>query len=153
MDILLLTDRVLLRAWPLAGALVQPCAYIVPAGFNAATGLTRPTQTSLPVQALLLAIPSREWDLVTIKPGDERVLIRAKELGGIVPVRGDYLLARDGTRRDVQTVRLTATGALWLLYCTPNLGEDWGELAAATQTEDRGNLAATTASEDWGMLT
>jgi hypothetical protein len=153
MDLSLLTERALTRAWQLAGALVQSCTYIVPAGFNAATGLTRPTQTSVPVLALIVSLSPREWDLITTKPGDERVLIRARELGSVVPVRGDYLVGHDGTRRDVQNVRPAASGVLWLLYCTPNLGEDWGDLTATTLTEDRAGLTTVTTSEDWGTLT
>ena len=152
MDLALITERALLRAWQLAGAFMQSCTYIVPVGFNAATGLTRSGQTSVPVLALIVALSPREWDLSATLPGDERVLLRAKELGSVVPVRGDYLLAHDGSRRDVQTVRPAASGVLWLLYCTPNLGEDWGDLAAAMLTEDRGEFSTATASDDWGML-
>ena len=148
-----MTERVLVRAWQMAGAFVQPCTYIVPAGFNAATGLTNASQTSVSVQALIVSQRLSAWDLVVTVPGEERVVIRAKELGAVVPVRGDYLVASDGLRRDVQTVRNAGGGVLWLLYCTPNLGEDWGDLTAATLTEDRGSLATATASDDWGTLT
>jgi hypothetical protein len=152
MDLALMTERALTRAWQLSGAFVQSCTYVVPAGFNAATGLTRSSETSVAVQALIATLRPREWDLVVTQPGDERVLIRAKELGSVVPVRGDYLVALDGIRRDVQAVHKAVGGILWLLYCTPERSEDWGDLSAATTFEDRGNLAAATTSEDWGLV-
>jgi len=95
------------------------------------------------VQALITSLRPREWDLVVTQPGDERVLVRSKELGSVVPVVGDYLLALDGTRRDVQLTRKVAGGIVWMLYCTANLGEDWGDLTAVTATEDRGDFTAT----------
>ena len=152
MDLALMTERALTRAWQLAGAFVQACTYVVPAGFNAATGLTRSSETNVAVQAVIVALRPWEWDLVVIQPGDERVLIRAKELGLVVPVHGDYVLGADGIRRDVQVVRKSLCGIVWILYCTPNLSEDWGDLAAATLTEDRGNLTAATLREDWGVV-
>ena len=152
MDLALMTERALTRAWRLAGAFVQACTYVVPAGFNAATGLTRSSEMSVAVQAVIVALRPREWDLVITQPGDERVLIRANELGGVVPVRGDYVLGADGIRRDVQVVCKSAGGLVWVLYCTPNLSEDWGDLTAATVTEDRGNLSPATLREDWGLV-
>ena len=153
MNLALLTERALARAWQLAGSVVQACTYVVPVGFNPATGLTRASETSVAVQALIATLRPREWDLVLTQPGDERVLIRAKELGSVVPVRGDYLLASDGLRRDVQSAYKAAGGLVWVLYCTANLAEDWGDLAAATLSEDRGDLATATMSEDWGLVT
>lgn len=152
MDLARLTERALERAWQLAGAFVQACTYVVPAGFNAATGQTRANESSVAVQAVIVALRPREWDLVNTQPGDERVLLRARELGSVVPGRGDYVLGVDGIRRDVQAVRKSVGGIVWMLYCTPNLGEDWGDLGAATLTEDRGDLAVATLSEDWGTL-
>ena len=147
-----MTERTLTRAWHLGGAFVQACTYVVPAGFNAATGLTRSNETSFVVQALIVALRPREWDLVVTQPGDERVLVRAHDLGSVVPVRGDYLVGPDGQRRDVQSARKVATGLMWFLHCTANGWEDWGDLAAATSTEDRGSLATADTREDWGTL-
>jgi hypothetical protein len=124
----------------------------VPAGFNPATGQTQSSETRLSVQALIVALRPREWDLVNTQPGDERVMLRVKELGAVVPVRSDYLVGADGMRRDVQSARKAAGSAVWVLYCTSNQSEDWGDLSAVTLTEDRGDLGAITASEDWGTL-
>jgi hypothetical protein len=152
MDLALMTERALVRAWRLAGAFVQSCTYVQPAGFNPATGLSRATETRLTVLAMVVSLRPREWDLVITQPGDERVLLRAKDLGGVVPVRGDYLLGSDGLRRDVQAASKAVGGVLWLLYCTPERSEDWGDLTAATSFEDRGDLTAVTTTEDWGTL-
>lgn len=148
-----MTERALTRAWQLSGSFVQSCTYVVPAGFNAATGLTRSSETSVTLKAVIVTLRPREWDLVLTQPGDERVLVRAKELGLVVPVRGDYLLGSDGTRRDVQSAHKASGGIVWILYCTANLAEDWGDLTTATLSEDRGDLAAATMSEDWGLVT
>jgi hypothetical protein len=153
MNLALMTERALTRAWQLSGSFVQACTYVVPAGFNAATGLNRANETSVTVQAVIVPLRPREWDLVVTQPGDERVLMRSKELGSVVPVRGDYVLASDGIRRDVQSAYKAAGGIVWVLYCTANLSEDWGDLTAATLSEDRGDLAAATMSEDWGLVT
>jgi hypothetical protein len=152
MDLATMTQRALTRAWQLAGSVVQACTYVVPAGFNPATGLTRSSETSFTVHALIAMLRPRELDLVVTQPGDERVLVRTAELGSVVPVRGDFLLGSDGTRRDVQAARQGAGGIVWLLYCAANLSEDWGDLTSATLTEDRGDLATATTSEDWGVL-
>jgi hypothetical protein len=152
MNLAALTDRALTQVWRLAGSTVQTCTYVVPAGFNAATGLTRLTETRVMVQAMITALRPREWDLVLTQPGDERVLVRSKELGSVVPVAGDYLLALDGTRRDVQLTRKVAGGIVWMLYCTANLSEDWGDLTAVTATEDRGDFTASATTEDWGWI-
>ena len=152
MNLATMTERVLARAWQLSGSTVQFCTYVVPAGFNAATGLTRLSETRVAVQAMITSLRPREWDLVLTQPGDERVLVRSKELGSVVPVVGDYLLASDGTRRDVQLVRKVAGGIVWMLYCTANLSEDWGDLTAVTATEDRGDFTASATTEDWGWI-
>jgi hypothetical protein len=152
MDLTSMTERALVQAWRLAGAFVQECTYVQPAGFNPATGLTRATENSLSVLAILVSLRPREWDLVVTQPGDERVLLRAKDLGSVVPVAGDYLVGADGVHRDVRSAHKAAGGVLWLLYCTPERSEDWGDLVAATATEDRGDLTAVTTSEDWGTL-
>src|SRR5512132_2503138 len=99
MDLSLITERAAATAWRLAGSLVQSCTYVVPAGFNAATGVTVSSETRLAVQALIVPLKPREWDLVNTQPGDERVLLRAKELGAVVPARGDYIVGADGIRR------------------------------------------------------
>lgn len=152
MNLAFMTERALERAWQLSGSFVHSCTYVVPAGFNPATGLTRSSETNVAVQALIATMRPRELDLVVTQPGDERVLVRAAELGSVVPVRGDYLVGPDGTRRDVQAARKAAGGIVWLLYCAANLSEDWGDLSAATLTEDRGDLTTATVSEDWGTL-
>jgi hypothetical protein len=152
MDLNLLSERAVATMWRLAGAFVQACVYVVPAGFNPATGLTQASETRVSVQALIATLKPREWDLVVTQPGDERVLIRAKELGAVVPVAGDYLIGDDGVQRDVRSTRKVAAGLVWLLYCSPERSEDWGDLSAATVTEDRGDLAAATTSEDWGLV-
>jgi hypothetical protein len=152
MNLTSLTERALARAWQLAGCAVQTCTYVVPAGFNAVTGFTRLTETRVTVQALITSLRPREWDLVVTQPGDERVLVRAKDLGSVLPVAGDYLLASDGSRRDVQSARKVAAGLVWFLTCTANLGEDWGDLTTATAFEDRGDVTAATTTEDWGVL-
>ncbi len=148
-----MTERAFARAWELAGEFVQACTYVVPAGFNPATGLTRSSETSLSLEAVIVALRPREWDLVVTQPGDERVLIRAQDLGAVLPVRGDYLVGPDGQRRDVQSARTVGAGLVWMLHCTANQWEDWGDLAAATSTEDRGSLATADTTEDWGTLT
>ena len=147
-----MTERALTRAWRLAGAFVQECTYVQPAGFNPSTGLSRSSESSVVLLALIVSLRPREWDLVLTQPGDERVLLRAKDLAGVVPVRGDYLLGTDGIRRDVQAASKAAGGVLWLLYCTPERSEDWGDLTTATSFEDRGDLTAVTTTEDWGTL-
>ena len=152
MNLALFTERALTRAWQLAAGFVQACTYVLPVGFNAATGLTRTSESTVSVQALIVTLQPREWDLVITQPDDERVIIRAKELGGVVPLRGDYLVSLDGTRRDVNAVRKVAGGLLWVLYCTPNLFEDWGDLVTATATEDYGDFTAPNTREDWGTL-
>jgi hypothetical protein len=152
MDLNLLSERAVTTMWRLAGAFVQASVYVVPAGFNPATGLTQASETRVSVQALIVALKPREWDLVVTQPGDERVLIRAKELGAVVPVTGDYLIGADGVQRDVRSARKVAAGLVWFLYCAPERSEDWGDLSAATTFEDRGNLAAVTTSEDWGLV-
>jgi hypothetical protein len=152
MNLATMTERALTHAWQLAGSVVQTCTYVVPAGFNPATGLTRSSETSVTVHALIATLRPRELDLVVTQPGDERVLVRAAELGSVMPVRGDYLVGLDGTRRDVQAAHKAAGGIVWLLYCAANLSEDWGDLTAATLSEDRGDLATATLSEDWGTL-
>jgi hypothetical protein len=152
MDLTTMTERALVQAWRLAGAFVQEVTYVQPAGFNPATGLTRATEASVEVLAILVTLRPREWDLVVTQPGDERVLLRAKDLGSIVPVAGDYLVGADGVHRDVRSAHKAAGGVLWLLYCTPERSEDWGDLTTSTVFEDRGDLSAVTTSEDWGVL-
>jgi hypothetical protein len=152
MNVTSMTERALVRAWRLAGAFVQECTYVQPAGFNPATGLSRATENSLTVLAILVSLRPREWDLVVTQPGDERVLLRTKDLGAVVPVVGDYLIGADGLHREVRAAHKAAGGVLWLLYCTPERSEDWGDLTAATSFEDRGDLTAVTTTEDWGTL-
>jgi hypothetical protein len=152
MDLNLISERAVATMWRLAGSLVQACVYVVPAGFNPATGLTQASETRVSVQALIATLKPREWDLVVTQPGDEAVLLRAKELGAVVPVAGEYLIGADGVQRDVRSARKGAAGLVWFLYCTPERSEDWGDLSAATTFEDRGDLAAVTSSEDWGVV-
>ena len=152
MNVDLLTERAVATAWRLAGSLVRSCTWVVPAGFNAATGLTQSSETRVSVQALIVALKPREWDLVNTQPGDERVVLRVKELGDLSPARGDYLVGADGIRRDVQSARQAPGGAIWVLFCTPNQSEDWGDLTAASALVDWGTLAGADNREDWGTL-
>jgi hypothetical protein len=153
MNLNLLSARAVASVWRLAGSCVQAALYVVPAGFNPATGLTQSSETRVSVQALIATLKPREWDLVQTQPGDERVLIRAVDLGDVVPVRGDYVVGADGQRHDVQSARKPSSGLVWLLYCSPSQWEDWGDLATVTLTEDRGSLLTATTSEDWGLVT
>jgi hypothetical protein len=138
-----------------AGELVRSATYYRPASFSAATGQSIAAEQTAGVTMLVAAYRPRELGTVVIQPGDEKVLVRASELGGIAsPAAGDYLVeATTGQRRDVLSARLDATGLLWTFQTARSLNEDWGDLTTATVTADWGDLTAATETEDWMGLT
>jgi len=144
-----LIARMLNRVWRAVPDLVRTVAYVQPASFNPATGLCLATETVVAASAVVLTVRPRDWDLVVSQPGDERALVRANELGSIVPVAGHYFCeAESGLRRDVVWAWLDPTKTFWTLHCQRSLNEDRGDLSAHTTAEDYGDLATATVTED-----
>ncbi|MBI5388200.1 MAG: hypothetical protein HZA90_26345 [Verrucomicrobia bacterium] len=132
---------------------VKAAMFVKPASFSAATGQMNAAEVSVLVTAFVTAYRLRDLGLLGLQPGDERVLLRASELGSLTPAAGDYLIqTADGLRRDVRSARVDGAGLLWTLQTALSLNEDWGDLAVVTATEDRDELTPATVTEDWMTL-
>ena len=72
----------------------------------------------VPVSCLILPVSLALADGTIILPGDEKVLIRARELASVTePRAGDYLEeTTSGQRRDVVVVQLDLTRQIWTLF-------------------------------------
>lgn len=149
-----LHQRALTIVFSLGGDFVKDATFFRPASFNPNSGQTVSAESSAACKTLVLSYRRMELGLVSIQPGDEKVLVRASELVSIsAPGAGDYLVETvTGLRRDILSGRLDSTGELWVFQTTRSLNEDWGELTAATVFEDRGDLTAATDFDDWGAL-
>lgn len=140
-------------AFAMAGENVKEATFVRPIGLNPATGLSETVESTTACKILCLGFQPQNI-LVRTQPGDETLIVRAPELGGIAsPGEHDRIVeTTSGLVRKVLGSRLDPTGEFWILQTERTLDEDWGDLTAAVLFEDRGDLAAVTVSEDWGSL-
>jgi hypothetical protein len=133
---------------------IKDGTYVRPASFNPQTGLTVSGEIAVAVKMFPGTYRPQELGLVSIQPGDEKILIRAFELAAITaPAAGDYLLqSSDGQRRDILSAILDRTAEFWIFQTQRSQHEDWGDLTASTTNEDWGDLATVTELDDWGTL-
>lgn len=103
------------------------------------------------VKALVGRYRSGDIDGSSVQVGDERLIVRARELQDVpLPGAGDYLIeVLTGLRREVIAARLDPTGTFWTIQSRRSYGEDWGDLGTFTLAEDWGGLDAATLFEDW----
>ena len=103
------------------------------------------------VRALVLNYHSGDIDGTVVKVGDEKVLIRSRELAGMInPQPGDVLEETHGAIvRDVIAARQDATESFWTLQTRRAPSEDWGDLTAFRSSEDWGDLSPSDSSVDY----
>ena len=103
------------------------------------------------VHALVLNYQSGDIDGTVVKVGDEKVLIRSRELAGMInPEPGDGLEETHGAIvRDVIAARQDATESFWTLQTRRAPSEDWGDLTAFRSSEDWGDLNTSDSSFDY----
>jgi hypothetical protein len=144
--------RQLDRLFPRVAELVHDCVFYKTES-SAGTGLLSPESLTAAVKALVGAYRSGDIDGSSVQVGDERLIIRARELESVpLPGAGDYLIeVLTGLRRDVIAARLDPTGTFWTIQGRRSYGEDWGDLTIFTLAEDWGDLTAATLFEDWQM--
>ena len=133
----------------LGGEVVKDATYFRPASFIQATGETVSEEIRVAVKIFVVPYQASDLGLVSIQPGDEKVFLRAAELGALKPLPGDYLIETvSGARRDVVSARLDCTDQLWTVQTKLSLNEDWGDLSATSATENWGDLTTATSFED-----
>jgi len=115
------------------------------------TGFMFPDSVQVTVRALVLNYRSGDIDGTVVKVGDEKVLIRSRELAGIInPSAGDVIEETHGAiLRDVIAARQDATESFWTLQTRRAAGEDWGDLTAFRSAEDWGDLSPFDTSVDF----
>lgn len=104
-------------AFNLAGEIVVAHVYHQTSAvtYNTATGTPTNTQPTTPTVSVIVGKYSqREIDGQRIRVGDEKLIVKAAELGGIVPTVDDYLIA-GSVRRDVVSIELDPTGTVYIL--------------------------------------
>jgi hypothetical protein len=86
---------------------------------------------------------SRDIDGTAVQVGDEKVLLRAWELAGVLhPMAGDVLEEVSGFLRWVIiAARRDPTGSFWTIQARREEGEDWGDLTAHRSEADWGDLS------------
>ncbi|MBI1178321.1 hypothetical protein GC207_12870 [bacterium] len=142
--------RQLDRLFDRVAELVRDC-FFYKTESSAGTGLLSPASLTAGVKALVAAYRSGDIDGSSVQVGDERLLIRARELQDVpMPGAGDYLIeVLTGLRREVIAARLDPTGTFWTIQGRRSYGEDWGDLSVFTLAEDWGDLTGATLFEDW----
>lgn len=142
--------RQLDRLFGRVAELVRDCVFYKTES-SAGTGLLSPASLTAGVKALVAAYRSGDIDGSAVQVGDERLLIRARELQDVpMPGAGDYIIeVLTGLRREVIAARLDPTGSFWTIQGRRSYGEDWGDLAVFTLAEDWGDLSEATLFEDW----
>ena len=142
--------RQLDRLFERVAELVRDCVFYKTES-SAGTGLLLPPSLTAGVKALVAAYRSGDIDGSSVQVGDERLLIRARELQDVpMPGAGDYVIeVLTGLRREVIAARLDPTGTFWTIQGRRSYGEDWGDLSVFTLAEDWGDLSGATLFEDW----
>lgn len=138
-------------AFQLAGELVRQCLYCKTVS-NAGTGLVALGVTETTVEVLFADFYTQEmFTGSVILQGDEKCLIRARELSSIAsPGPGDCVVEMSiGLWREIINARLDPTRTFWVLQVRRVTNDDWGDLTAAARDEDWGGLTATLLIDDW----
>ena len=145
--------RALDTAFAVCASVVRSLRFVQPAGLNPSTGIILTSDVASTVNGLVNPARLPQWEWIETDTGDERVLIRASELAGVVPGAGHYVLdASSGERFDVLSARQDPTGNFWLLSVQRSRKEDWGDLTASSASADYGDFTAATSFEDRGSL-
>ena len=138
------------RLFVIAAEIVRECVFYKTQS-SAGTGLLEPGALSSTIKMIAGAYRSGDIDGSSVQIGDERLIIRAKDLS-LIPMPGpdDYLIETlTGLRRNVIAARLDVTGTFWTIQARRSYGEDWGDLNFATLAEDWESLNEATLFEDW----
>lgn len=111
-------------AFSLAGEIVASMSYFQhkPVDYNPETGEV-PIVTSDPgstvtgttVNPIVGGYSQKETDGQTIRVGDEKLIVQASELAGIVPIMDDYFLA-GSVKRLVLSAKLDPTGTVYIFH-------------------------------------
>jgi hypothetical protein len=148
-----IVGRALDTVFAVCSAIVRSLRFVQPAGLNPATGIILTSEVVSTVNGLVNPARLPQWEWIETDTGDDRVLVRAAELAGVVPGPGHYVLdATSAERFDVLSARQDPTGNFWLLSVQRSLKEDWGDLTAATVSADYGDFTAASSFEDRGSL-
>lgn len=108
----------------LAAEIVVECLYVQNAAtdYDPQTGTNGATTLATTLDALVGQYSQKETDGQRVRAGDEKLLVKASELGAIVPEVDDYLV--DGTvKRQVVAIHLDPTGTLYTLQCRKQIIE------------------------------
>ena len=143
-------SRNLDRLFAIASEIVRECVFYKTES-SATTGLLQPDALTATVNVIAGAYRSGDIDGSSVQVGDERLIVRAKEMVPVpMPGPGDYLIeVLTGLRRNVIAARLDVTGTFWTIQTRRSYGEDWGDLNFATLAEDWESLSTADLFEDW----
>jgi hypothetical protein len=125
------------RLFVIAEEIVRECVFYI-TQCSAGTGLVEPGALTAPVKMIAGAYRSGDIDGSSVQIGDERLIIRSKDLQ-LIPMPGpdDYLIeVLTGLRRNVIAARLDVTGTFWTIQARRSYGEDWESLSTASLFED-----------------
>lgn len=103
-------------AFDLAGEITVTHVYhtATSVAYSAATGTPTPTEQTATVSAIVGTYTHKETDGQHIRFGDEKLTVKASELGAIVPSPDDYLVA-GSVRRNVVSIQRDPTGTIYIL--------------------------------------
>lgn len=109
-----------------------------------ASVLQPPGSMRVVIKGMITNYRSRDIDGTTVRVGDEKVLVREKELAGLLhPMAGDTLEEVSGFLRwIIIAARMDPTASFWTLQTRREEGEDWGDLTAYRSEMDWEDLAA-----------
>lgn len=157
-------------AWSLIPDTLIYVRYIKITGYavDPVLGTTSTETDSAEVWAVIAGYSASEIDGNNIKFGDERILIRAKDLEGYItdPAPGDTISlvgVLPPVLREVQAAKLDAARSLWEFQTRRQLSDpseepdtqlDWGDLTTHNDSEDwGGSLVLHDSTEDWNATT
>ena len=115
-----LAGQVIGLGFSLASDIVLPCSYVQPssAAYNAQTGVVTPTNVTKSVNAMILRIQRKEVDGTLVKFGDERLIIKATEMTGVMPGSDDKITETgSGIVRNVIDFDKDPTGTMFIIHC------------------------------------
>lgn len=126
-DLAGITRTALAVGFDVGGQLLRPCVYhsVNNPAYDAATGVQTPDEDTVSVSPMVLAFKRKEIDGQIVRQGDERVLIRATEMGEVEPGEDDYLIeTATSIRRDVRAVTFDPTRELYTLHVRRSAPEE-----------------------------
>jgi hypothetical protein len=116
MNIPAIVASVVGTAWTVFDSVAVAAVYhrVTPAAYDPEAGDSPSVETTHPVKVLFGVFEHEEVDNKIVQSGDEKLLVRTTELA-LEPTKDDYLVKADGTRYDVELIRIEPTRNVWVL--------------------------------------